>query len=462
MFESARRSLSATVKQWVSASPSRQVLNVTFTIAWITALTKVFYLAKDLLVANIFGRSDALDAFLIAYVMPTFIINVMTAQLGAALIPAFIHQQESRGRQQAHALLANVMAVYILLLAVVAALVAIGARYFLPYLATGFDNQKIFLTRQLTTILAFNILFSGIAALWRAVLNATEQFAFPAATAAGTPIGMILFLMFYPQGGVYSLALGMVVGIALETITLAWCARRVQIPLLPAWGGLYDEVRHVLRQYGLLMAGAILMAATDLVDQSMAAALPSGSVAALSYGSKLPSVPVSLIIMALGTAVLPFASKLVSAQNWQGLRSMMNKYLWLIFAATVPFTLAFAWFSEPIIRLVFQRGAFTPGDTAIVSNVQALYVLQIPFITAYILVSRLISSIRQNAILMWVAGIVLAAKIGLNALLINWLGVAGIALSTALIYFLSFILNWIFLTLRLSRLESRPAGVESH
>jgi putative peptidoglycan lipid II flippase len=460
MFDTSRRSLSAAVKQWMSASPSRQVLNVTFTIAWITAVTKVFYLAKDLLVANVFGRSDELDAFLIAYVMPTFIINVMTAQLGAALIPAFIHQQESRGREQAHGLLANVMAVYILLLAGVAALVAVGAPYFLPFLATGFGEQKILLTRQLTTILAFNILFSGIAALWRAVLNATEQFAFPAATAAGTPIGMIAFLVLFPHGGVYSLALGMVVGIVLETAGLAWCARRVHIPLLPAWGGMYEEVRHVLRQYGLLMAGAVLMAATDLVDQSMAAALPSGSVAALSYGSKLPSVPISLIIMALGTAVLPFASKLVSAQNWHSLRSMLRRYLWLIFATTIPFTLAFAFLSEPIIRLVFQRGAFTSSDTSIVAQVQALYVLQIPFMTAYILVSRLISSMRQNAILMWVAGTVLAAKIGLNALMVHWLGVAGIALSTTVVYFLSFFLNWIFLLLRLNRLEHSPVETE--
>lgn len=452
--------MSAAVKQWVSSSPSRQVLNVTFTIAWITAVTKVFYLAKDLLVANYFGRSDELDAFLIAYVMPTFIINVMTAQLGAALIPAFIHQQESRGREQAHALLANVMAVYVILLAGVAFLVAIGSPVFLPYLATGFDEPKILLTRQLTTILAFNILFNGIASLWRAVLNATEQFAWPAATAAGTPMGMILFLVLFPGWGAYSLAVGMVVGIALETAGLAFCARQARIPLLPIWGGLYEEVRHVLRQYGWLMAGAILMAATDLVDQSMAAALPSGSVAALSYGSKLPSVPVSLIIMALGTAVLPFASKLVAAQDWPGLSHMLRRYLWLIFITTIPFTLAFVYLSEPIIRVVFQHGAFKASDTIVVARVQALYVLQIPFMTAYILVSRLISSIRMNAILMWVAGAALAAKIGLNVLLINWLGVAGIALSTSFIYFLSFFFNWVFLLLQLKHIEQAPENVE--
>jgi len=182
----------------------------------------------------------------------------------------------------------------------------------------------------------------------------------------------------------------------------------------------------------------------------MAASLPAGSVSALSYGSKLPLVPISLIIMALGTAVLPYASKLVSENAWFGLRRMLQRYLLLIFGTTIPFTILFAYFSEPIIRIVFQRGAFTLEDTTVVAFVQMLYVLQVPFFTAYILVSRLISSLQANSILMWVAGVTLAVKVILNWVFIGWLGVAGIALSTSIMYFLAFVLNWYFLERRLS------------
>jgi len=130
-----------TLKGWASVTPSRQVLHVTLTIGLLTAFTKVFYFVKDLLVAGYFGRSDDLDAFLIAYVMPTFVLNILTAQLGAALIPAIVKMRKEEGAENSNKLLSGITTIYAGVLVCVAGGIIIGAPEYLPYLASGFPPE---------------------------------------------------------------------------------------------------------------------------------------------------------------------------------------------------------------------------------------------------------------------------------------------------------------------------------
>lgn len=105
---------------------------------------------------------------------------------------------------------------------------------------------------------------------------------------------------------------------------------------------------------------------------------------------------------------------------------------------TVPLTLGLLYFSEPLVRVLFERGAFTAADTHLVAKVQTLFLLHIPFYTLSILLVRLISSLQANHLLMWGAVISLVINIVLNYVLGLWLGVAGIALSTSVVYLVSF------------------------
>lgn len=113
---------------------------------------------------------------------------------------------------------------------------------------------------------------------------------------------------------------------------------------------------------------------------------------------------------------------------------------------TVPLAILLILISKPLVQVLFQRGSFTPEDTYMVARIQAFYALQIPFYIGGILVVRLISSMRKNQLLMWVSGSNLLVKIVLNYLLIQYFGVYGIALSTSIIYLISFSICWILLS----------------
>ncbi len=188
-----------------------------------------------------------------------------------------------------------------------------------------------------------------------------------------------------------------------------------------------------------MLAGGFLMGSTSVVDQSMAAMLPGGSVAALSYAGKIVGLILAIGATALSTAALPYFSQMVAQNDWAGCRHTLKRYSVLIFVTTVPLTLALMAFSRPLVRLVFQRGAFTAADTDLVSWVQICYSIQIPFYIGSMLFVRFLSSIRRNDVMMYGSGISLILDVSLNLVLMRVWGIAGIALSTSLVYVAAFL-----------------------
>jgi putative peptidoglycan lipid II flippase len=171
----------------------------------------------------------------------------------------------------------------------------------------------------------------------------------------------------------------------------------------------------------------------------MAAMLPSGSVAALNYANKLVSAALGIGATALSTAALPYFSKMVAENDWQGCRHTLKRYSTLVAAITIPFTVALAALSSLLVKLLLQRGAFTPADTRLVSRVLLCYSLQIPFYVCSMLLVRFLSAMQRNDLLMYASAVNLALDIGLNLVLMRKWGVTGIALSTSLVYISSFL-----------------------
>ncbi len=341
------------------------------------------------------------------------------------------------------------------------AALAIAAQHLLPLLAAGFDHQKLALTFSLFLVFLPVLALSGLSSLWTAVLNANERYFVAALAPALMPISALAFLIVFGETwGIYALATGTIVGFLLQCLVLVALLKRLEIPIMPQHFGITPELRQVVHQYLPLASGALLMSGTMVVDQAMAAMLDPGSVAALNYGSKLPAFLVGLGIVALGSAVLPQFSDLVAKREWQAIRHTLRFWVALTGVISVVATLLLILVSEPLIGLLFERGAFTARDTQVVGAIQSLLLLQVPFHTVGIVFVRLISALQANHILPRIAAINLALNILLNLLFMQWIGIYGIALSTSVVYLVSCILLGWMASRRLRHASSRePSGV---
>ncbi|MBA3442760.1 MAG: murein biosynthesis integral membrane protein MurJ [Pyrinomonadaceae bacterium] len=431
-----------------SGSINRQIFGAAITVALLTAIVKAAAVAKELIVAWRFGTGDALDAFLIAWLIPSFIIAVIAGSFNAAFIPTYIRVREQEGAAAAQQLFSGAT-IWSLGLLTSVMIVAVGtAPLYLPWIAAGFGREKLNLTFCLLCIMAPVIMLSGIGVICGAVLNAAHRFVLAALSPVVTPAVSALFLLIDTSWGIFALAAGLICGAVLEVALLGAALKRQGISLRPRWSGFDRNLRQVANQYVPMIAGAFLMGGTNLVDQSMAAMLSPGSVASLNYGSRVVGLIVGLAATALSTAVMPYFSGMVAREDWTGIRDTLKRYLRLIFIVTVPLTIAVVLISKPLVQMLYQRGSFTSEDADIVAQVQTFYALQIPFYLAGILVVRLISSLRDSHILMWVSGANLIINVTLNYFFVKRLGVAGIALSTSCVYLFSFLLVLYFVEVR--------------
>jgi putative peptidoglycan lipid II flippase len=440
-----------------SGSVNQKIFRAASIIALLTVVTRSATVVKELMVARSFGRSDAMDAFLIAFLLPGFFVTLLIAALGAALVPIFVTVRQKQGIAAAEDLLSSLAFLSVIALSVIALLMCIFAPYYLPYMAHAFTREKLRLTRELLYFLAPWMVFNGVSQLVTSILNAGEKFALPALVPLMTPFLVIVCVMLGAgRLGVFALSIGSVVGSIVEATLLIRLLRSHGMRLRLRWRGLDGSVQMVLAQYAPLLAGAFLMASAPVVDQSMAAMLPAGSVSALGFANRVVSGLAALSANALGAATLPYFSSMTAAGDWAGCRHTLKRYSVLIAAASVPVTVLLIVFSRQLVRLLYQRGAFTAADTELVSHIQIFYALQIPFLLLCTLLIRFLSAIRRNKLLMYGCAINIAVNVTLNFALMKIWGVSGIALSTSIVQMVSFV----FLTTSTFLLLARGRSLE--
>ncbi len=412
----------------------RNIITDTVRIGALTTLVKLVGALKAVTIARYFGRGDLLDAYLIAFLIPAFAGDVLAGAITQSLLPVFFEVRESEGPEQARQLYSNVLWGSLVLLSAIAVGVAIGAAPLLSLIASGFSVAKIRLTRSLLLIMLPILPLSALNITWRTLLSAEHRFAVAAVAPVLTPVILIVFVVLFGRAwGVESLAIGTLAGVVLEIVTVGLAVRASGIPVFPPWRRSAASGR-VISQYVPMASSNLIMGGSSVVDQMMAATLGSGSVSALNYGTRLVQVVLAIGPTALGTAILPRLSRLTAAGDWNQFRIMIRTYGILSIAATIPATATLIFFSEPLVRLFYERGAFTRADTHAVAIVQSFSLLQIPFSVVLALLVRVVSSLKQNRLLLNLAILSLAANVVFDLILMRWYGVAGIALSTTAVH----------------------------
>jgi putative peptidoglycan lipid II flippase len=421
-------------------SIKRKILGAATIVGFFTILSQGGGFAKELTVAAWFGTGDAVDAFLIALLVPSFIVNILAGSISASFLPTFIRVYRNLGLVGAQKVLTGVITGFLFFGLVLSVILIVFTPLYLPALCSGFSPEKLRLTRLILYALTPIILLKGLSTICAGVLNALDNFALAAILPILGPLSAVFFI--FTGGaflGIYALVIGTILGFGLETVLISGAIIKRKFSLRPRLIGFDPHLRIVIGQFLPMTAGSILMGSTELVDKGMAATLAPGSVAALNYGNKIIAAVLTLATTAIGTAVLPYFTRMVSEMDWENIRSILKSYLSLIFAVGIPTAILIYVFSDSIVNIIFQRGSFTAGDTAIVSAVQAYFAFQIPFYIGGIVVVRLISALRANHILMWGAAINLVVNIGFNILFIHYFGLKGIALSTSFVYLISFL-----------------------
>lgn len=415
----------------------RRLLKIMLQVGSLTLVAKCLALGKELVVAREFGTSADYDAFLLAFALISFLGNVVIGSIPSALIPTYMEIREQDGQASATHLFSNMTLLTSIIVFLVGSLMGLLAHWIIfPLLGSGFDPEIQSLAAWIFILMLPYLVVNGLSTLWGGLLNADAEFTVVAIAPALVPfISLGILILTIAEWGVYSLVAGFMVGIILQTALLAFALRKRHFPIVPRWqASEISKMQGVMSQYLPMLAGATLANGMFLVDQSLAALFGEGSVAILNYGNKLVGLLITVGTTALGMVMLPHFSQMIAEGQWEKARQSFYQYSRTIIMVTFPLVAGAIILSTPIIRLFYQRGAFTAEDTLIVSQVQVVYLLQLPFYLLNILQVRLISALKANQWLLWVSILNLSINILLDLILMRWFGIVGIALSTTGVY----------------------------
>jgi len=425
------------------ASVNRRIFRAAVSVTGVGILVKIVATFKEFAVAGVYGRSDAMDAFLAAALIPGLLINLISESMNQALVPTLIRVREREGHDRAQELLSNSMLWMCVMLAAVSVAMALVARGFFPLIASHFPAAKLALSIRLFYGLLPVVLITGIATNCIAVLNTFERFALPALSQMITPAIIIVgALLLSGRMGIWAMVYSTVAGALIHACVVAWMMDSHGYHFRLRWHGMTVATREVAHQYGPVLLSSIVASGGLLVDQSMAAMLPAGSVSALVYANRFVSVVLTLLAGAVSTAVVPYFSRMIAVEDWAGCRHTLRTWVRLTALVSVPIAACLIVGAHLLIRITYQHGAFGPHDTAVVTPVLAMYALQIPFFVCSRVFYRFLVAMRRTDLIFYCGVINLVLDIVLNLILMRWFGIAGIALATSLWSVSTFFFLW--------------------
>jgi putative peptidoglycan lipid II flippase len=425
--------LSTGIVQPPGSSPNRRIFHAAASVLGAGAIVKIAGTCREFVVAGIYGRTDAMDAFLVAFLIPNLLVNLVAESMNQALIPTWIRVSLREGRDRAQQLLSTSMLHLCSLLTAVSLIMAAIARLIFPLIGSGFAAGKLDLSIRLFYGLLPVVLMTGVASSCTAVLNACERFAVPALAQLVMPVTIVAgALLLEPRFGIWALVYATVLGSILHALLVTGMLRAHGFRLQLAWHGSDEHTRAVSRRYGPVLLSSLVASGGLLVDQAMAAMLPPGSVSALVFATRFVGVAVTLMAGAVSSALAPYLSVMAAEHDWNGCRRTLRTWSRGLAGVSLPMALLLIFGAQPLVRITLQHGAFHSHDTEVVSSVLAMYAIQIPFFLVSRVYYRLIVAMRRTDLVFYCGVLNLGLDVILNLVLMRWLGVAGIALSTSL------------------------------
>jgi putative peptidoglycan lipid II flippase len=411
------------------------------TVGAMTVISRVLGFVRDVGIAAVLGTSYAADAFFVAFRVPNMFRRLFAeGAFDAAFIPLFAKRFHADGAEAARAFAGQAMAGLTMLLVVLVVLAEIAMPWLMLLLAPGFrsDPAKFDLAVLLARIALPYLVWMALVALYTGMLNALGRFAIAAFAPSLLNVVLIAVLLAMIAAGIdekgtagIALAWGVAVSGVLQVLLVIYAAARSGMRLAFERPRLTPEMKRLMQLAapGLLAGG---MAQITLVIGTIIATLQDRVVSWLYYADRIFQLPLGVIGVAIGVVLLPDLSHKLRSGDHQAVVSSENRALQVALLLTVPAATALTIAAEPIIRVLFQRGAFATTDTEATAAMLSALALGLP---AYVLIKVLHPSFfarEDTKTPMILAGISMAANVVLSFTLFFTIGAIGIALATAL------------------------------
>ena len=414
------------------------------TIGGLTAVSRVFGFVRDMLLARVLGAGLAADAFQLAFVLPnTFRRLFAEGAFSVAFVPMYSKALHGEGGEAEAELFANhVLAIFVWVLLGFSALAMLAMPVIVWLLASEFARipGKYELAVSLSRITFPYLGFVSLVAMLSGVLNARSRFAPGAIVPLVLNIVLIAgivtgYLLRRESGSDVTVAYALAVAVTIAGIAqlayMAWATRKAGVRLSLRPPRLTPDVRRLMMRILPATLGAGVYQVSQFVDTFFATSLPQGSLTLLKYADRLNQMPLGIVGIALGTAILPMLARHIHSGEAAEAQRLQANAVEIATLLTLPAAVALSICAPAFVTALFVGGKMTAAAGATMSAIVVALVCGLP---AYVLVKVFqpgFFSRGDTRTPMYVAAAALVINIGVNFAVVPVYGIVGLAGATA-------------------------------
>jgi putative peptidoglycan lipid II flippase len=449
-----------------------------------TAGSRILGLIREVIMVTYLGLGDAMGAFTVANKVPSLIRTLLAdTALSAAFIPVFSGLLEKERRREAWQVAFTVTLLATGVLGVITILGMVFAPEVVKVVApgSGFKDPDIAaLTVHLMRVMFPTVVILGIAGVFMGILNSYNHFTMPALAPIVWNLVIIAVVIAFSSYGIKALAWGVLAGTGVELVIQVpsvwkrrWRQGATQYTSaeLDGIGGSVATIADTrsswrlalrspeVRRVGVLLGPVIISLGiinfNSFIDTVIATLINTPAPAIIERAFRLFQLPQGVFAIAIGTVLFPALSRHAAAERMAEFRQDLSTGLRQIFFVTLPFAAFFAVLALPTVRLIYEHGKVTSGDTELVSSALMFFSVGMAFVSVNTLLNRAFYSIQKPWLPLFAGVVNLALNAGLDLLLYKPLGVGGITLSTSLVSVFNFFALMFLLSPRIGGVDAR-------
>jgi len=423
------------------AASQPAIVGPALVIALGNVLSRLLGLAREAVMADTFGATGLVSAYRIAAIVPTMLHDLLVGgMVSSALVPVFSEYAE-RDQMEFWQLANLVITLACVVLGGIALLGELLAPQIAWLLGGGFPPPLLEETIRLMRITIPAVLFLSLSSILSGLLYSLRRFAFPAFTTAVFNASIVLVVLLAAgRWGIRSMALGLLAGAMLQVA--------LQLPGLHSMRftprlDLQDEgLRRILRLSLPILGGLVISQIAVVIDRNLASRTGEQTIAWMQYATTLIQFPLGLVAAAISLSLLPSLSRytphwrqgenLEGGQRLTAFRTLLGQGLRWVLLLTIPATVGLLILAEPVVRLLFQHGDFTPTDTAQTALALRVYLLGLTFAAVDQPLIFAFYALQDTSTPAIVGALSVGVYLAVALLLLGPLGMIGLVLANSL------------------------------
>lgn len=399
----------------------------------VTLLAKVLGFVREMVLMYAYGTSWYSDVYITAMNIPIVLFSVIGAALATTFIPLYHQSMEDSGEEGALKFTNNILIIVTILSVLISLLGYICAEYLVRLFALNFDGEKLLLTVKFVKIMITGLVFIGISNILTPYLQIKGNFIVPGMIAVPNNIIIIISIILASMtGNIYILPIGALIGMFSQLL--------FQLPFAKKNGYKFEYSLNFKDKYLKEMVilvipvliGVCVNQVNTMVDRSLASGLGDGIIAALNSANRLNWFVMGLFIVTLSSVIYPTLSKLSNEDNKDKFIESVSLGINIAILLILPLTIGAIVLSKPIVRILFERGAFNETSTLMTSSALVFYSIGMLGQGLRNILDRVFYALKDTKTPMVNGIISVVLNIILNIILVNIMGYNGLALATSL------------------------------